>query len=558
MDAMLFDCDVASATWQSWHGIPWSDVNQVVARLQARIAKAAKAGEWRKVRSLQRLLTKSTSAKALAVRRVTENRGRKTPGVDQQTWSTPEDKWNAVVNLGIKRYKPLPLRRIYIPKSNGGKRPLGIPTMRDRATQALHLLALDPVSETIGDTDSYGFRRERATADAIEQVRNALGRKASPKWVMEGDIKGCFDNISHEWLLANVCMDKGILRKWLAAGYVDMGRLFPTLAGTPQGGIISPVLANLALDGLQNELQTLFRTVREARAAKVNFVRYADDFVITASSKEFLEERVKPLVRNFLAHRGLVLSEEKTKITHVTEGFDFLGWTVRYRKSILLIEPSKKNTKAFLNKIRTTLKEMGSVRQDEVIDKLAPIIRGWANYHRSQMMSRTFRKCDHHIWEALWRWACRRHPNKGKRWIKQRYFKCLNGRDWRFAVKDKALPFLGEFRKRPHTKVMSTANPYDPAYDEYFSKRLGRKLESTLSGRGRLRRLWWWQEGLCPMCDQPITKDTGWNIHHRIPRSEGGSDNFTNLVLLHPNCHMQHHSNERRAAKSEKCTERTK
>ncbi|MFA5598459.1 MAG: reverse transcriptase N-terminal domain-containing protein, partial [Pusillimonas sp.] len=300
MDAMLFNCDVASATWQSWHGIPWSDVNQVVARLQARIAKAAKAGEWRKVRSLQRLLTKSTSAKALAVRRVTENRGRKTPGVDQQTWSTPEDKWNAVVNLGIKRYKPLPLRRIYIPKSNGGKRPLGIPTMRDRATQALHLLALDPVSETIGDTDSYGFRRERATADAIEQVRNALGRKASPKWVMEGDIKGCFDNISHEWLLANVCMDKGILRKWLAAGYVDMGRLFPTLAGTPQGGIISPVLANLALDGLQNELQTLFRTVREAREAKVNFVRYADDFVITASSKEFLEERVKPLVRNFL------------------------------------------------------------------------------------------------------------------------------------------------------------------------------------------------------------------------------------------------------------------
>lgn len=276
MDASQHDCDVASTAWQSWHDVSWVKVHQVVARLQTRIAKAAKAGEWRKVRALQRLLTKSTGAKALAVRRVTENQGRKTPGVDKQTWDTPEAKWNAVVDLGNRRYRPLPLRRIYIPKANGDKRPLGIPTMRDRAMQALHLLALDPVAETIGDPHSYGFRRERSTADAIEQVRNALGRKASPKWVLEGDIKGCFDNISHDWLVANVCMDKGILRKWLKAGFIETGRLFPTQAGTPQGGIISPVLANLALDGLQYELTSLFRTVREERAAKVNLVRYAD------------------------------------------------------------------------------------------------------------------------------------------------------------------------------------------------------------------------------------------------------------------------------------------
>ena len=550
MDAIYLDCDVASATWQSWHGIPWITVNQVVARLQARIAKAIKAGEWRKARSLQRLLTKSTSAKALAVRRVTENRGRKTPGVDQQTWSTPEDKWDAIHTLSSKGYKALPLRRIYIPKSNGGKRTLGIPTMRDRATQALHLLALDPVSETIADLDSYGFRRERATVDAIIQVRNVLGRKASPKWVMEGDIKGCFDNISHNWLIDNVCMDKGILQKWLKAGYVDMNRLFPTSAGTPQGGIISPVLANLALDGLQNELKTLFKTVREARAAKVNFVRYADDFIITASSKELLEERVKPLVRDFLLKRGLILSEEKTKITHVSEGFDFLGWSVRYRKDVLLTEPSKQNTKAFLNKIRTTLREMRTAKQEEVIDKLTPIIRGWANYHRTQMASSTFKKCDHHIWYALWRWACRRHPNKGKRWIKQRYFKYIQGRDWRFSVQDKMLPNLSSYRKRVHVKIQAAANPYDPAYDDYFSKRLGIKMESSLSGRGMLRRLWWWQEGLCPMCEQPITKETGWNIHHRIKRSEGGKDLFTNLVLLHPNCHRQHHSNETKLTKT--------
>ena len=541
MDAMQVDCDVASTTWQSWHDVDWVKIYQVVARLQTRIAKAAKAGEWRKVRTLQKLLTKSSSAKALAVRRVTENQGRKTPGIDKETWSTPDEKWKAVVNLGNRRYRPLPLRRIYIPKANGDKRPLGIPTMRDRAMQALHLLALDPVAETTADPHSYGFRRERSTADAIEQVRNALGRENSPKWVLEGDIKGCFDNICHEWLVANVCMDKGILRKWLKAGFIEKGALFPTLAGTPQGGIISPVLANLTLDGLQNELTKLFRTVREARAAKVNLVRYADDFIITGSSKEFLENEVKPLVVKFLATRGLILSEKKTKITHVTEGFDFLGWNARWFKGTLVTQPAEKNIKAFLEKIRTLLRERKSARQLDVIEKLSPVIRGWANYHRSQMASRTFAKCDYQLWQALWRWAYRRHPNKGKRWIKQRYFKRLNKRDWQFADQDKALPHLAMFLKRPHSKIKAEANPYDPAFDEYFSKRLAQKMDKTLEGRYKLRYLWWMQEGFCPVCHQKITRATGWNMHHIIPRSQRGSDKLTNLVLLHPNCHKQYH-----------------
>lgn len=541
MDAAHQNCDVASAAWNSWHSINWAEVNHVVARLQIRIAKAAKAGEWRKVRTLQRLLTNSTSAKALAVRRVTENRGRKTPGVDNETWDNPDAKWSAVKCLSNRGYKPRPLRRIYIPKSNGEKRPLGIPTMRDRAMQALHLLALDPVSESTADTHSYGFRRERSTADAIEQVRNALGRKASPKWVLEGDIKGCFDNIGHDWLVANVCMDKSILRKWLKAGYIESGSLFPTSAGTPQGGIISPVLANMALDGLQSELQTLFRTVREAREAKLNLVRYADDFVITGSSKEFLEERVKPLVRAFLAQRGLTLSEAKTKITHVSEGFDFLGWNVRYHGRILLTEPSKKNVKAFLNKIRNTLRDMKTARQRDVIEKLTPIIRGWAGYHRSQMASQIFARCDHQIWEALWRWSRRRHPDKGERWIKARYFQHVRGRDWQFETEGLVLPILAKFRKRTHIKIKGDANPYDPKEDEYFAKRLARKMDGTLEGRRKLRWLWWWQEGLCPICDQKITSETGWHLHHIVKRSQGGTDKTSNLVLLHQNCHMQHH-----------------
>ena len=544
MDASQHDCDIASTDWKAWHDISWVKVYRAVARIQTRIAKAVKAGEWRKVRSLQRLLTKSTGAKALAVRRVTENRGRKTPGVDSQTWSTPEEKWQALNGFGSKRYKPLPLRRIYIPKANGEKRPLGIPTMRDRAMQALHLLALDPVAETTGDPDSYGFRRERSTADAVQQVRNVLGRQASPKWVLEGDIKGCFDNISHDWLVSNVCMDKGALRKWLKAGFIESGRLFPTRAGTPQGGIISPVLANLALDGLEGELASLFSTVRAARAAKVHLVRYADDFIITGSSKELLEDVVKPLVEKFLAARGLVLSKTKTKVTHVTEGFGFLGWNVRFF-DCLLVQPSKKNQKAFLDKIRDLLKSKKAVAQAQVIEEVTPVIRGWANYHRSQNATRTFAKCDHQIWQALWRWACRRHPNKGKRWIKERYFRCIKGRDWRFAEKDKLLPVLGDYKLYDHVKIRSEANPYDPNDDLYFDKRLGQRMGKCLEGRKKLRWLWEWQEGLCPVCEQKITRETGWHLHHIVKRSERGSNKLTNLVLLHPNCHRQYHANEK-------------
>lgn len=541
MDAS--DCDVASTDWSHWHGIPWQTVHREVGRLQARIAKATKAGDWRTVRGLQRLLTRSQSAKALAVRRVTENRGRNTPGIDRQTWSTPEAKWSALVTLG-KGYRPLPLRRVYIPKSNGERRPLGIPTMRDRAMQALHLLALDPVSETVADKHSYGFRRERSTTDAIEQVRNALARKHSPTWILEGDIKGCFDNISHDWLQTHVCMDKGVLKKWLKAGYFEGGTLFPTSAGTPQGGIISPALANWALDGLQQALDGLFRTVREARQHKVNYVRYADDFIITSTSKEFLENEVKPLVQRFMAARGLMLSEKKTLITHVTEGFDFLGWTVRYRRNILLIQPSKKNIKSFLDKVREALRSMRTARQEDVIETLSPIIRGWAQYHRTQMASRTFAKADHAIWLALWRWACRRHPNKGARWIKSRYFRRINARDWHFAEKDKLLLKLTSFHKKRHVKIKAEANPYLPEDEAYFDQRLAQKMAVSLEGRRKLAWLWQQQEGTCPICTEPITRTTGWHVHHVVKRVDGGSDRVSNLRLLHPTCHQQHHANE--------------
>ena len=305
----------ASHDGLDWHAIDWRRVHQIVRRLQARIVKAMQEGRWGKVRALQHLLTHSFSAKTLAVRRVTENQGKRTPGVDRVTWETPAQKATAIGTLRQRGYRPQPLRRVYIAKSNGKLRGLGIPTMRDRAMQALYLLSLDPLAETLADPNSYGFRTHRAPADAIEQCFIVLAKKASPQWLLEGDIRACFDEISHEWLLTHIPMDKVILRKWLKAGYMERNVLHPTEAGTPQGGICSPVIANLVLDGLEARLRKAFpRYVWKGgkrTCPKVNLIRLADDFVITGATHELLEHEVKPLVEAFLRERGLELSQRE-------------------------------------------------------------------------------------------------------------------------------------------------------------------------------------------------------------------------------------------------------
>jgi RNA-directed DNA polymerase len=509
--------------------------------LQTRIAKAAKDEDWRRLHRLQKLLAHSTAAKAVAVRRVTENQGRKTPGVDGVTWSSPSAKWNAVTSLDSRRYRAKPLRRVHIPKSDGGRRPLGIPTMRDRAMQALHWLALDPVAEVHGDPNSYGFRSHRCTADAIAQCHNALSRGHSPQWVFEGDIKGCFDNISHEWLMRHVPTDRHVLSQWLRAGYLEDHRLFPTTVGTPQGGIISPTLANLVLDGMEELLKG-----KLPRRAKVNFIRYADDFVVTSASREVLEGQVQPLIATFLAERGLALSVTKTRITHVSEGFDFLGWNVRKHGAFLCIEPSKRNAAAFYEKVRSTLRELRGATQEDVIRALNPIIRGWGNYHRVVHASRPFAKLDHLIHGAVWRWAKRRHPTKGRKWIKQRYFRCSETRDWLFATEELTLMRLSTIPVGGYVKVRSDANPYDPEDELYFDERLARRMKATLMGRRKLYWLWTRQEGKCLVCGSKITKGTGWHVHHVVWRVFGGPSQLSNLQLLHPTCHVQLHAHARR------------
>jgi len=468
---------------KKWNSIDWNEARQHVRRLQVRIAKAVQEGRWNKVKSLQNLLTNSFYAKLLAVKRVTSNKGKSTPGVDGILWKGARAKWRAVFSLRRRGYKPKPLRRIYIPKKNGKKRPLSIPTMLDRAMQALYKLALAPVAETTADGNSYGFREGRSCADAVQAGFNALNKPNSATWIWEADITGCYDNISLEWLLDNIPMDKTILRRWLEAGYVENGITYPSRKGTPQGGIISPTLANMTLDGLEE-------VVRSAvpRRNRVNFIRYADDFIVTGKSKRLLEEKVKPAVIKFLAERGLTLSEEKTKLTHIRNGFTFLGQTFRKRGRKLHIKPSKEGVLALIQKVGTIISKHVSAPMPALIKKLNQTLRGWANYHRHVVAAEAFSRIDTYVFEQLWRMVRRRHQNKSKGWLFHKYW-TASGRKHIFAVKAKTKKNLKKVYQvvkistigiRRFVKIKAAANPYLPEFAKYFWQRRNNKDSKLL------------------------------------------------------------------------------
>jgi RNA-directed DNA polymerase len=539
-----------------------------VRRLQARIVQAVREGRWNKVKALVYLLTHSYSGRAMAILRVTSNQGAKTPGVDDVIWDTPESKIEAFHLLRQRGYRPLPLRRVYISKSNGKRRPLGIPTMTDRAMQALHLLALDPIMETTADPNSYGFRTHRSCADAMAQVYILLRQASSPDWVLEGDIRACFDEMSHPWMLEHVPMDGSILRKWLKAGYLEKGVLHDTTEGTPQGGIISPALANHVLDGLERRLKERFAaTSRQSRRNKVHMVRYADDFIITGTSRELLRDEVQPLVAQFLQERGLTLSPEKTAITHRQDGFDFLGQHVRqYANGTLLVKPSKKNVKTFLTKIRHFIRTKGqALSAGELIKCLNPKIRGWALYHRHMHSKRTFYRVDDHIWKMIWQWAKRRHGKKGKRWRKKKYFTAVGSRKWVFfgEVTDKEggkkqvyLCHARDIPIRRHVKVKYDAHPYDPEWEPYWENRWQQRMKETSRGRKIVQILWDRQQGCCALCGETLNPEIDWEMHHVLWRVFGGADLPYNLELLHCHCHQQKHQQKHHRAKNGSGTNR--
>lgn len=429
-----------------------------------------------KVRVLQRLLTRSHQAKLLAVRRVTSNRGRHTPGIDGTLWINPQQKWQAVQTLSCRGYQAQPLRRIHIPKKNGKTRPLGIPTMYDRAMQALFLLATEPVAETTADHHSYGFRPKRSAADAIERCFVVLAQRSSAQWILEGDIKGCFDNISHDWMLRHLRIERKILAQWLKAGFVENGRFFSTVAGTPQGGIISPCLANGVLDGMESMLKSITRP-----ADKVHIVRYADDFVITGNSKELLENIIKPAITGFLSERGLTLSEEKTAIVSISQGFDFLGFNVRKYGSKLLIKPAKSSIKSFLEVMRKEIKAGIALPTASLIGLLNRKLTGWVNYYRHVVAKAIFSKIDSVIFWALYRMIRRKHSRKSKGWLYRKYYGSRGFRRWIFhaswrtkngEIRDINLKQASATPIRRHRQIRSAANPYDVEYVDYFKERM--------------------------------------------------------------------------------------
>ena len=481
IDKTLIGATLSVNNSNPWNNIPWQRAKRHVFRLQTRIAKAKREKKRGKVRSLQRILTHSFYAKAMAVKQVTSNTGKNTPGIDGKIWRTDLQKLKAVNSLKRRGYNPLPLRRIYIPKKQDelSKRPLSIPVMKDRAMQALWLLALNPITEEVADRNSYGFRSKRSTQDAIEQCFLALSRKRSAQYVLEGDMEACFDTISHTWLLENVPMDKTILRKFLKAGFMEKGKVYPTTAGIPQGGTISPCLTLITLSGLEEKMVSKSSSTRKRE--KINFIGYADDFVVTAANEELLNRKVVPVIEEFLKERGLQLSSKKTKVTHIQVGFDFLGFNIRkYKNGKLLIKPAKANVKSFLREIKTTVRLNLPLQTDKLILLLNSKIVGWCNYYKYVVSSKTFSKIDYIVFKLITFWTRRRHPNKGKYWINRKYFTKCGLNNWRVYAKfkDKSgqakplfLKLASHVNVKRHIKIRGVANPFNPEFKTYFEQR---------------------------------------------------------------------------------------
>ena len=379
-----------------------------MARLQRQLAQAVEQQNRPAIRHYKWLLRHSYHAKLLAIRLVTqENRGRKTPGVDGRIYTTPTQRDTLLHEVDLQ-CRPLPVRRVFIRKKNGKLRPLGIPSVRDRVGQALHKLAMEPEWDVQFEPNSYGFRPQRSTWDAIGQLFTLLASRRAPQWVIEGDIQGFFDNVRHETLLARLAPeDRTYIRRILQAPVIDprQGKLASS-RGTPQGGLISPLLANIALHGMKTDLRELARVNRWSHsryAVGINVVRYADDFIITCQTKEHAEQLIPEVAKWLQEHAGVELNREKTRITHIAEGFDFLGFNLRKYQGKLLIKPAKASQLAFLRKVKALLNANKAVRTDTLLQLLNPLLRGWAHYYRTVVSKQVYAYCDYRLYQMLWR-----------------------------------------------------------------------------------------------------------------------------------------------------------
>jgi len=536
-------------TLPRWQDVDWHAVEENVRRVQERIFRATQRQDWPRVRCLQKLLARSTSNKLLAIRRVTqENQGKRTPGVDGKVYDSPEARMALFQeDLSLKGYRPKPVRRVYIPKPGGKERPLGIPTVKDRVMQAIVKAALEPEWEARFEPNSYGFRPGRCTMDAIEQIFAVLHQEGSSAWILDADISGCFDHIAHEPLLARTPVFRTTIRRWLKAGVVELGHLTETQAGTPQGGVISPLLANIALDGMERlfgcetpDGRYLLPTKRKGPNKGVSLIRYADDFVVTAPRREVLEAHVIPHLTNFLAKRGLTLSEAKTGIVHRDEGFHFLGFTIRRYRRKLLVTPQKEKVQAHLRRLKAILDGNKTATVEHVIGQLNPVIWGWAGYYRASCASATYSTVSHRLWQMTWRWAKRRHPNKTSQWVYERYYRREGMRNWVFGAGRKTLRDPKRMHIRRHAKVRHYHSPYDPALRDYWARRKRRAVGGQANSWSKLQVLRR-QAYRCEHCRLAFDADSAIDYHHATPRAAGGDDRVDNLMALHGHCHRQLH-----------------
>lgn len=532
-----------------WQDVDWHAVESSVRRVQERIFRATQRQDWQRVRSLQKLLARSTSNKLLAIRRVTqENQGKRTPGVDGLVYDSPAARMAlGQENLSLNGYRPRPVRRIYIPKGDGRQRPLGIPTVKDRVMQAIVKAALEPEWEARFEANSYGFRPGRCTLDAIEQIFAVLHQEGSSAWILDADISGCFDHIAHEPLLAHIPVFRTTVRRWLKAGVVELGHYTQTEAGTPQGGVISPLLCNIALGGMERlfgcetpDGRYLLPSKRKGLNRGVSLIRYADDFVVTAPSRAVLVEHVIPLLTAFLAERGLTLSEAKTRIVHRDEGFHFLGFTIRRHGRKLLVTPQKEKVQVHLRRLKAILDGNKTAPVEHVVHQLNPVIWGWANYYRAGCASATFSAVSHRLWQMTWRWAKRRHPNKTSQWVFERYYRRVGTREWVFGTARTTLRNPAQMHIRRHAKVRHYHSPYDPSQRQYWAQRNRRHVGRQANSWRRLQVLRR-QDYHCSHCRLPFEPDSEIHYHHLTPRAAGGQDDEHNLVALHSHCHRQLH-----------------
>ncbi|MEH2191960.1 MAG: group II intron reverse transcriptase/maturase [Nostoc sp.] len=549
-------------TTVEWNQTNWRKLERVVFKLQKRIYKASNRGDVKAVRRLQKMLMKSWSGKMLAVRRVTQdNQGKNTAGIDGVKSLTPNQRLKLVKILRFNE-KVKPTRRLWIPKPGSNeKRPLGIPTIDDRILQTLVKLALEPEWEAKFEPNSYGFRPGRSCHDAVDAIFKAIKQKA--KFVLDADIAKCFDKINHETLLRKLNTFPTLRRQikvWLKAGFMEDLQLFPTPEGTPQGGVISPLLANIALHGMEERVKQYAETLKghkQNNRKSLSLIRYADDFVVIHENI-LVVQRCQEIISEWLKDMGLELKPSKTRLTHTLNkygseepGFNFLGFNIRqfpagkYKSgkstngdSLLfktIITPSKAKQKVHYKRISEVIEAHKSAPQSALISHLNPIIRGWANYYSTVVSKEAYTDLDNLMYLKLRAWSKRRHPNKSGVWITSKYWQEIRNRNWAFATEGKPSLELLEHKKTPivrHTKVKGESSPFDGNLI-YWATRKGNNPEMPIKTSKLLKQ----QKGKCNHCGLFFREDDVLEVDHIIPKSQGGKDDYKNIQLLHRHCH---------------------